>query len=133
MSAVAAALALAAVLAACAQLDDTLRDAADSGVAATGSSAIAAEQHDAGRLLTPTADTVFADAITELTDASRTVLELTPSDAETADRRDAVEEALREALDAVTGARAALARGDALDGWGERLERARDALEAVSP
>ncbi len=130
--AVAAALALTAALSACASIDDTLRDAADTGVAAVGSSAIAAEQHESERLLGPPTDTVFSDAIAELTDASRAVLELTPADADAADRRDDVEHALREALDVVTGARAALARGDALDGWAERLRAARDGLEGAA-
>ncbi|PZQ87632.1 MAG: hypothetical protein DI534_14255 [Leifsonia xyli] len=130
----AAALALAAGLAltACASLDDTLGDAADAGVAALGSSAIATELHGEGALVAPTADTVLSDAVTELTDASRTVLELTPTDPDAEARRDAVEGALRDALDAVVGARAALARGDGLDAWTGRLHDARDRLEAAS-
>ncbi|MFT4283840.1 MAG: hypothetical protein QM598_03280 [Protaetiibacter sp.] len=128
-----AALALAASLTACASLDDALGDAADSGVAAAGSSAIAARLQASGRALDRPTDTVFGDAITELTDASRAVLELTPADPDAERRRDAVERALRDALDEVAGARAALARGDDLTEWVDRLQAARDGLEEVSP
>ncbi len=133
MAAAAAALALAATLSACASVDDTLRDAADSGVAATGGAAIAASLQADGRAFGPATDTVFADAITELGDASRTVIELTPGDRRAEHDRDAVDRALRRALDTVAGARAALARGERLDRWADRLEAARDELDGVAP
>lgn len=125
--------ALVASLTACASLGDTLKYATDAGVAATGSSAIAAELHASGSAITPATDTVLSDALTELTDASRTVLELKPTDTGSENRRDTVEKALREAIDTVVGARAALARGDGLDRWVERLETARDALAKATP
>ena len=126
-------IALAAGLTACASVDDTLGDATASGVAVTGSSALALELYADGGVLRPTVDTALADAITELTDASRTVLELTPGDPDAEDRRDGVERALRDALDAVVGARAAVARGEAAREWADRLDTARDALAEVAP
>lgn len=133
MLAAATALTLTATLAACASVDDTLGDAADSGVAAAGSSAIALRLQAEGKAIRPLTDTALADALTELTDASRTVIELTPGDPDAEQRRDAVEDALRDALDAVAGARAALGRGDATDRWEDRLEDARDELEKAVP
>lgn len=125
--------ALVASLTACASPGDTLNEATDAGVSAVASSAIAAELHASGNAITPATDTALSDALTELTDASRTVLELTPGDTDTEDRRDTVEEALREAIDTVVGARAALARGEGLGPWVDRLTTARDALEKAAP
>jgi hypothetical protein len=125
--------ALVASLTACASPRDTLHDATDAGVSAVASSAIAAQLHASGDAITPATDTALSDALTELTDASRTVLELTPGATETEERRDTVEEALREATDTVVGARAALARGEGLGPWVNRLEAARDALEQAAP
>lgn len=119
----------ATLLSGCAATADTLRGAADSGIAATASSALALELHADGQALTPLTDTVLADAITELTDASLTVVELTPATASEEQQRDDVEHALRTALDAVTGARAALARGGAMDDWPAELDAARAGLE----
>jgi hypothetical protein len=124
---------LVASLTACASVDDALGDAADAGASAAGSAAIAAGLHTDGRALTPFTDTVLADAVGELTDASRTVLELTPDDPDDETARDAVERALRDGIDAVTGARAALARGDDLGPWVDRLEATRDALAKAAP
>jgi hypothetical protein len=124
---------LVASLTACASVDDALGNAADAGAAAAGSAAIAAGLHTDGRALTPLTDTVLADAVGELTDASRTVLELTPDDPDDETARDAVERALRDGIDAVTGARAALARGDDLGPWVDRLEATRDALAKAAP
>ncbi|AYF98034.1 hypothetical protein [Protaetiibacter intestinalis] len=129
----AAALALAAGLAGCASVDDALADAADAGVAAAGSSVLALELHADGAAPAPLTDTVLADAIAELTDASRGVLELTPGDPDAEANRDAVEAALRDALDAVVGARAALGRGEATGGWADRLAAARAALVEAAP
>lgn len=123
----------AALLTGCAPVSETLADAADAGIAAVGSSSLAIELHAEGDALTPLTDTVLADAITELTDASLTVVELTPATASEEEQRDAVEEALRDALDAVTGARAALAQGGAMGDWPAELDAARAELEAVGP
>jgi hypothetical protein len=123
----------AALLTGCASTPDTLRAATDSGIAAVGSSSLALELHADGRALTPLTDTVLADAITELTDASLTVVELTPATASEEQQRDAVEQALRDALDAVTGARAALAQGGAMSEWPADLDSARSELEAATP
>ena len=127
-SAVALALA-AAMLTGCAATTDTLRDAADAGISAVGSSSLALELHADGGAPTPLTDTVLADAITELTDASLTVAELTPTTGSEEQQRDAVEQALREALHAVTGARADLAQGGAMGDWPAQLDAARAQLE----
>jgi len=120
------------LLTGCAAVGDTLHDAADAGVAAVASSSLALELHADGRALTPLTDTVLADAITELTDASTTVVELTPATASEEQQRDDVEHALRTALDAVTGARAALARGGAMADWPAELDAARAQLEEAA-
>jgi len=122
----------AALLSGCAATSDTLRDASEAGVSAVGSSSLALELHADGQALTPLTDTVLADAITELTDASLTVVELTPATASEEQQRDDVEQALREALDAVTGARAALAQGGAMSDWPAELDAARADLEEAA-
>jgi hypothetical protein len=123
---------LACVLCGCATQAEQLTDASASGVSAVRSSALALELAADGREWRHASDTALADALTELSDAHRTLIELVPGDAEQEQARDSVADALQRALGAVAGARAALAHGDELDGWIAQLDDAADALEGAA-
>ena len=133
IGAAAAALVVAAALSACASPTETLTDAVGAGVSAVGASSLALELNQAGDATRPHTDTVLADAVTELTDADRTVAELVPADEAEERQRADVRQALDAALDAVTGARAALAQGRSLDDWPAALDAARSGLEGAAP
>ena len=129
----AAALLAACTLCGCATQTEQLADAAASGVSAVRSSALALELVDDGRAWRPASDTALADALTELNDAHRTLIELVPRAASAQKSRDRVAEELQHALGTVAAARAALARDDDLAPWIDRLEQAADALEGARP
>lgn len=123
---------LTCTLCACAAQGEQLADASASGVSAVRTSSLALELVADGRQWRPAADTALADALTELGDAHRAVIELVPGDAEQERSRDRVADAVQQALDTVAGARAALARGDGLEPWVAQLDDAADELEGAA-
>jgi|GEM_PF-3272150 len=127
------AVALACALGGCASHEEQVTDATSAGVSAVRDSALALELAADGREWPPASDTALADALTELGDAHRTLLELVPTAEGEQGTRDRAATALDDALDTVAGARAALARGDDLAPWIDRLEQAAEALEGARP
>ena len=118
------------LLSSCASVVDRVRDAVDSAVAATASVAIVLDQLDGSRALPVYADTVIGDALTELDGAATDLTELGPVG--DADDRDAALSAIREAQDAVLGARETVASGGDPARDLDAVEAATDALRDLS-
>jgi len=123
---------LTATLCGCGSQPEQLGDSSASAVSALRTSALALELDADGRAWRPSIDTALADALTELGDASRSTIELVPADAHKEQARDEVADKLQQALTVVAGARAALAQGEPLAPWVERLEDAASALEETA-
>jgi hypothetical protein len=132
ITAIAVAALLAAALCGCASQSEQLADASASGVAAVRSSALALELDADGRAWRPASDTVLADALGELGDATRSTLDLVPGDARQEKARDRVADELQRAVRTVAAARVALAQGGDLDSWIAKLDEAADVLEKAA-
>jgi len=124
---------LACTLCGCTSPGERVTDAASAGVSAVRSSALALQLAADGREWPPASDTALVDALGELGDARRSLVEAVPGDEHERVARDRAAAALDDAVGAVAAARAALARGEELGPWVDRLEDAADALAAVRP
>jgi hypothetical protein len=116
----------------CMSLPATLVEQLDAGVSATASGRTVMQQLASGDALPAFADTVLSDGLSELEDSVTQVEGLKPDSADEMDDRASTLAVLRQAVDAILGAREAVGTEDELGAAERALDEANTALSELA-